>query len=289
MKKMRREALLYLLPGLIGTLFFYVVPFIGGAYYALQSDSYPPRFVGLNNFCDLFHNNIFWNSLWNTTIFSILCAPIAIILALTLACYLQKVNRSSSQIRMALLTPYVLPTAAVVSIYKIVFGYNSYTSAFMSSIIGSNIDLLQSRWQILPIIFLYVWRNVGFFTIIILSAVQVIADNLYDYADIEGASAIQKHLYVTIPIISPSLLTVYLFAWTGALKVFKEAYALNGGYPPSNIYTLQHFINNHLSKLNYSIVTSASYVFALLLILVFTFLFSIEKRVRDSLGGDIHE
>ena len=113
---------------------------------------------------------------------------------------------------------------------------------------------------------------------------QVIQDELYEYAELEGASAMQKHFYITVPLIAPSLLIVLLFSWTGSLKIFKEVYALSGGYPPSDLYTLQHFINNHLDKLNYSIVTSASYSFALIMIIAFAFLFLIEQRSRESIG-----
>lgn len=284
MKSMKRAAIMYMLPGLIGTLLFYIIPFIGGLYYAVHSDTFPPQFVGGANFLDLIGNVMFRSALRNTLKISLLCAPLAVLLALLLSCYLSRKVRGGSWIRAILLFPYILPTAAVVAIWKVFFGYNSSISSIISSILGYHIDLIQGSMQIIPTIILYVWRNTGFFTVILVAAMQVIPEELYEYTDVEGATILQKHIKITIPLIMPSILIVLLFAWTGSLKVFKEVYALSGGYPSTDMYTLQHFINNHLSKLNYSVVTSSAYTFTLILLVIFAILFWFENRSQESIG-----
>ena len=280
MKSMKRAAIMYMLPGLIGTLLFYIIPFIGGLYYAVHSDTFPPQFVGGANFLDLIGNVMFRSALRNTLKISLLCAPFALLLS----CYLSRKVRGGSWIRAVLLFPYILPTAAVVAIWKVFFGYNSSISSIISSILGYHIDLIQGSMQIIPTIILYVWRNTGFFTVILVAAMQVIPEELYEYTDVEGATILQKHIKITIPLIMPSILIVLLFAWTGSLKVFKEVYALSGGYPSTDMYTLQHFINNHLSKLNYSVVTSSAYTFTLILLVIFAILFWFENRSQESIG-----
>lgn len=285
MNKLNREARLFMLPGILGLFVFFILPFIGGVYYAVHSDIYPPQFVGIATFHSILQNDIFRSALWNTIKFSLICAPLAITISLIFACYLRNNIRGRNWMRATMIAPYVLPTAAVVSIWKIIFGYNSINAHILNRALGMHVDLLQGKVQIIPIILLYIWRNTGFFTVILISAMQVISNELYEYAELEGASAIQKHSCITIPLIAPSFLVIFLFSWTGSLKVFKEVYALSNGYPPSNLYTLQHFINNHLSKLNYSIVTSAAYVFTLFLMLIFSLLFYIEKHFCESIGG----
>ena len=84
-----------------------------------------------------------------------------------------------------------------------------------------------------------------------------------------------------MPLISPTTIIAFIFSWTGTLKIFKEVYALSGGYPAMNVYTLQHYINNHLAKLNYATVTSASYIFASVLTLVFGVVYRLESAAHD--------
>ena len=281
MKSMKREAVGYLLPGLAGTVLFYVFPFVGGLSYAMRSDTFPPKFVGFANIAAVLQNAVFRTALWNTIAFSLVCAPIAVLLALVLACIFRSASAASRRIRAAMLVSYILPTAATISVWKILFGYNSAAAALVSHFANQRIDLLQSEWQMIPIIFLYIWRNAGFFSVLLIAAMQLIHQELYDFAEMEGASALQKHWHVTMPLISPTIIIVFIFSWTGTLKIFKEVYALSGGYPAMNVYTLQHYINNHLAKLNYATVTSASYIFAGILALVFGVVYRLESAAHD--------
>lgn len=284
MKKLRHEAIFFMLPGILGTLLFFVIPFIGSLYYVVHSDTFPPRFVGGQNLYSLINNRIFLSALWNTFRFSLICAPLTVALAFCNACLLSKNFDVNNALKAFLLIPYILPTAATVSIWRILFGYNSSLAYILSQSLGARIDLLQGDQQIVPICLLYLWRNIGFFTVILISAIQAIPTDLYEYANLEGASSIQKHSRITLPAITPSLLITFLFSWTGALKVFKEVYSLSGGYPPSSLYTLQHFINNQMQKLNYSTTITAAYVFSLIIIIVFTILFFLEQISREACG-----
>ena len=74
---------------------------------------------------------------------------------------------------------------------------------------------------------------------------------LYEFARLEGASAYKMATKITLPLILPTAFLVFVLAWVNAFKIFKEVYFIGGAYPNESVYTLQHFMNNKFSKLDY--------------------------------------
>ena len=129
---------------------------------------------------------------------------------------------------------------------------------------------------------MFVWKNLGFCTVIFLAALQTVPVSLYEYAELEGAGFMTKAFTVALPHILPTAFLVLVLAWINAFRIFKEVYVIAGSYPDQSVYTLQHYMNNMFSRLDYQMVTAAAYSFALIVMLIFGVLFLLQRRAsRD--------
>ncbi|MFR5854465.1 MAG: carbohydrate ABC transporter permease [Lachnospiraceae bacterium] len=138
---------------------------------------------------------------------------------------------------------------------------------------------LEGEMLRVPIVLLYIWKNLGFSVVIFTAALQAVPEAMYEYASLEGAGWLRRELSITLPQILPTAFLVLVLAIVNAFKIFKEVYFIGGSYPNESIYTLQHYMNNKFSKLDYQDVTTAAYSFALI-VLVFIFLLYRTKSVR---------
>ena len=131
-----------------------------------------------------------------------------------------------------------------------------------------------------PIVLLYIWKNLGFSVVIFTAALQAVPESLYEYASLEGAGWFRREWSITLPQILPTAFLVFVLAVVNAFKIFKEVYFIGGAYPAESIYTLQHYMNNKFAKLDYQDVTTAAYSFAVIVIALFLLLYR-TKSVRQ--------
>lgn len=100
----------------------------------------------------------------------------------------------------------------------------------------------------------------------------------------KGASFRYQAFKITLPLVVPSAFLVLILAWINAFKIFKEVYFIGGAYPDPAVYTLQNYMNNMFSKLNYQNVTTAAYSFALIVFALFGVLFLIQRNLQKNLS-----
>ena len=136
----------------------------------------------------------------------------------------------------------------------------------------------------LPVVLMFLWKNLGFCLIIFLAALQSIPQPLYEYAQLEGAGFFTRAFRITLPMITPTAFLVFVLAWINAFKIFKEVYFIAGAYPDYSVYTLQNYMNNMFGKLNYQLVTAAAYSFGLIVFALFGALFFLQRRAARGLN-----
>ena len=127
------------------------------------------------------------------------------------------------------------------------------------------------------------WKNLGFAVIIFTAALQSIPEPLYEYARLEGAGFMRQTFGITLPLVVPTAFLVIILEWVNAFKIFKEVYFIGGAYPDEAVYTLQNYMNNMYGKLNYQNVTTAAYIFALIVFALFGTLFFIQRKLSKAL------
>lgn len=280
MFKRKKIVILFLLPGLLGLLLFYIVPFFGGIYYSVTDGSLHNRFVGFQNYIKVWNNTMFRQGLKNTFELSLICAPAIWLMSFIIAAMLRVLGNKSTFFRNVLLLPYLMPSAAIILIWRIIFDYSGVVNRLVVALGYSKINWLDGMAMRLPVILLYIWKNLGFSIVIFAAALQSVPEAYYEYASLEGANAFQREFKITLPLIMPTAFLVFVLAWINTFKIFKEVFYISGAYPSPDIYTLQHYMNNLFNKLEYQNVTTAAYIFAAMVFVIFAILFA-SKSVRS--------
>lgn len=283
MFKQKRMLAVFLLPGMIGLLIFYILPFFGGMYFSVTDGSRQNNFVGVANYLSVWQNQMFQTGLINTLTLSLICAPVIFVTAFFLAAMLRTLGDSSTAYRNILLLPYLMPSAAMLILFLILFDYGGPINRVLQALGLDRVLWKESGAMRVPVVVLYVWKNLGFSVVIFSSALQAVPNALYEYASLEGASRLRQEISITLPMISPTAFLVFVLAWINAFKIFKEVFFIGGAYPDMSCYTLQHFMNNMFQKINYQYVTTAAYSFAAIVLVLFGILYFVESKKRVSM------
>lgn len=266
----RREAAIGLLlaaPAVMGLLAFLVLPF---GYTFLRSFTVGlgwGRFVGLENYAQLFGNRLFLLALKNTFLFLACGLALILPLSLFLALLLQKTGKWGKGLAMALLFPMVLPVSAIVIVVNLVFAENG----LLSQLTGPT-PWMDSPFAFVILLGLYLWKNVGIGVVILLAGLTTIPGELYESANMDGAGKWTRLTKVTLPMLRPELLVVTILSSLNAFKNFREAFVLGGDHPHESIYMLQHFMNNNFENMNFPRLSVAAVVFFALLFCLYALL-----------------
>ncbi len=280
MKKRKIDlAVFFILPGLIGFILFYIWPFFTSLGYAFVDRPIDGKFVGFNNFIDLFHNKPYLMGLKNTFIFIGLCVPLNMILSLAVAIMIKKTFRHKKLFTLVFLIPLVIPSGSMVFFWKMFFDYNGYLNHLLELIGIKHINWLETSLARFVIVLIFIWKNLGYNIILFLSGLSAIPKEYYEAAKVDGAGSVQEFLGITLINLTPTFILVIIMSVINSFKVFKEIYLITGSYPHESIYMLQHFMNNMFNSLDYQKLTTATCVLVFVISLLTQFLFRLEKKV----------
>ena len=273
--------LLFLLPGLLLLMLFYVIPLFSGVSYSVTDGSKANTFVGMRNYLSLWQNKMFQLGLKNTLELSVISAPLLWIFAFFLALLLLSLSPKGTFFRSSALLPYLAPSSAMLLVWLILFDYGGPLNRMADALGLQRVMWLESSALRVPIILMFIWKNLGFCMVIFLAALQAVPQSLYEYAMLEGGGFFVKAFRVALPHILPTAFLIFVLAWINAFKIFKEVYIIAGSYPDRSVYTLQHYMNNMFSRLDYQMVTAAAYSFAVIVLVLFAVLFLLQRRTAQ--------
>lgn len=273
--------LLFLLPGLLLLMLFYVIPLFSGISYSVTDGSKANTFVGMRNYLSLWQNKMFQLGLKNTLELSVISAPLLWIFAFFLALLLLSISPKGTFFRSSALLPYLAPSSAMLLVWLILFDYGGPLNRMADALGLQRVMWLESSALRVPIILMFIWKNLGFCMVIFLAALQAVPQSLYEYAMLEGGGFFVKAFRVALPHILPTAFLIFVLAWINAFKIFKEVYIIAGSYPDRSVYTLQHYMNNMFSRLDYQMVTAAAYSFAVIVLVLFAVLFLLQRRTAQ--------
>lgn len=279
------KAWLFILPGLLLLLLFYFVPFVGGIRYSLTDGSFSNRFTGLENYGKLWSNPMFLQGIGNTLLFSAIGAPLLWIVSFLLSSGLAGIHPYGGFARSTVLIPYLAPASAMIIFWQMLFDYGGPLNQLLLLFGGERVQWLTSSAMRVPILVMFLWKNLGLCVIVFLAALRSVPQALYESAELDGVKWFRKTFSITLPLIMPSAYLVFILSWINAFKIFREVYFLSGAYPDPAVYTLQHYMNNVFEKLNYQMVTSAAYSFAAIVLVLFGVLFFLQQRSTNQING----
>lgn len=185
----------------------------------------------------------------NTFLFTLPSVSAAMLVALLLAAAFRELGGEGVRMRAAFVLPMLLPSAAVTFVFRLLFA-----GAGTERLFGEDLA------KVVPVFFLYIWKNTGLLFVILFSGMRMTPKEIYEAAALDGAGRLLQTRYITLPSISGAILFSATYAVMQAFRVFKEAYLLYGAYPGDSLYMLQHYMNNHFSKLNFQNVAAAGVV-----------------------------
>ena len=277
----------FLLPGLAGLLIFYGIPFVGGIWYSVTEGTLENKFVGLDNYISVWNNTMFQMGLKNTMELSLICAPLLFLLSFLLAAGLHRIRPAGGFFRSSVLMPYLMRSSAILIIWLLWFDYGGPVNRLLVMLGSTRVNWMLGAELRLPVILLFLWKNLGFCVVIFMSALQSIPESLYEFATLEGASFMKQTFKITLPLAVPSAFLVAILSFVNAFRIFKEVFFIAGAYPddPEYIYTLQNYMNNMYSRLSYQNVTTAAYIFAVIVFALFGLLFLSQRSALKRLNG----
>ncbi len=194
------------------------------------------RFAGLDNYLFLLRDVRFWNALKNTVYFSAVSVSLELILGFSIAMLLHRSFRFRGIFRAIVLVPWAVPTVVSARMWE--WMYNT-DFGILNHILGVKINWLGSPiWALNGAVFMDVWKTTPFVAILLMAGLQVIPQDLYHAAKVDGASGLAVFRRITLPLLKPVILIVLLFRTLDAFRVFDAVYVLTGGGPANTTETL---------------------------------------------------
>ena len=282
--KIKRKSALFLAPSMIGVALFFVLPFLVVIFYSVVNNPIQHKFVFLKNFVNVWNNEAFRLAAGNTFKFSLIAVPLVVVLSMALAFALDSAIPYKSQIRTLLLSPMMVPIASVVLIWQVLFHYNGVANEFIKFFGGKQIDWFKSDYALVVLVFLFLWKNLGYNMILFMSAIANIPKEIIEVAQIEQAKRWQIFLYIKTRYLSSTILFVTILSLINSFKVFREVYMLTGDYPYDSLYLLQHFMNNTFNSLDYQKLSAAAIIMSLFMIVIIGLLVVVENYYGKDLS-----
>ncbi|MCA9834904.1 MAG: sugar ABC transporter permease [Thermomicrobiales bacterium] len=210
------------------------------------------RYVGFDNYRDLFSDEVFHKALWNTIIFTVTSVAAETILGMIVALTIHSAFKGRGVVRTSMLVPWAIPT--VVS--SMLWGWmlNDSYGIVNKTLVGMGFDRFHKfSWvgdpgtALMSIVAVDVWKTTPFMALLLLAGLQVIPDDVYEASRVDGASKWQQFWQITLPLLKPALLVALVFRTLAAFRVFDIIFVMNS-YNTSTIsvsvYAHRELMNN---------------------------------------------
>ncbi|MFF5516851.1 carbohydrate ABC transporter permease [Streptomyces coeruleorubidus] len=240
----RLLATLFLAPTIVGIVVFTVVPIVGSVVLSLFHwnviDS--PRFAGGSNYGAVFGDETVLVSFRNTLVFMVLAVALQLLVALALALTLtgRMPGWLRSVFRSAFFFPLVLSAASISVVMKYLFNQDFGVINWLLGFVGiAPVPWLTSENAAMAtVVLVYVWQQFGFSFLLFVGGLNNIPKEIHEAAALDGATGLRKHLSVTLPLLSPTLLVASVVGIINALQVFEQPYVLTNGGPGDSTRTV---------------------------------------------------
>lgn len=231
----RLKCWMFVLPVVLGTLIFNIAPIVPTIYFSLTdwSGIIPGSFIGLENYRELATNKEYYATLWRTVVFMFGTVGGGYVVSLLLAMLVDGSFRGHKFFRFIFFAPVVTSSVAVGMTWKWILDTNF---GFVNGLLSS-VGILGPRWlgnagfAMFSVIFVTIWRQMGYFMVVFLAGLQGIPDSLYEAADLDGTTPFQKFTRITFPLLSPISFFVIVMLVIGAFMSFDIIMIMTRGGP----------------------------------------------------------
>lgn len=222
---------LFAAPGLIVVGAFSLFPFFSTLVNSFtdRRTLVPGSYVGLANFRELLHDEMFWTGLRNSVLYVLGVVPALVILPLLLAMLVQRHIPGIAFFRSAFYTPVVASIVVVGLIWVWMLDDRGLINAVLEAVGIGKVGFLSDQWLLLgSAMTVTVWKGLGYYMIIYLAALANVPKELHEAASVDGAGVVRRFFTVTVPAIRSTMVLVAALSSVSAFKVFSEVYLMAG-------------------------------------------------------------
>ena len=296
----RRMPWVFLAPNLVAVLLFALLPVLINVFYSFTgSDRLYPQdrsFVGLDNYATLLDcgnyldpatcsRDLFWRALHNSMIFVPVQVTTMILVALVTALCLNRDIRGRGFFRAVFFFPVMLSPVVVALTWQWLLQRNGAINAILDFF-----QLPTFNWMVFPqsafpwAVFVTIWAHMGFYTIILLAGLQSIPRDVYEAAKMDSASPWRAFTRITLPMLRPVLLVVFVLCVIRSVQTFDELYVLTGGGPGSATMLMVQYIYEigfAAQPRNFGLAAAASLLLGIVLLIFTALQLGLSRRSRD--------
>jgi multiple sugar transport system permease protein len=234
--------------------------------------------AGLGNYQEALSNSDFWVALRQTLVFTVSSVFLELLIGLAMALAMHAAFKGQGLLRTVVLVPWAVLTVVTAIMWRTIF---ESPQGFVNQIVGGDtVWLGQKPYAMIVIIIADVWKTAPFMALLILAGLQVIPGDIYEAAKVDGATAWQRFVKITLPLLTPAILVALIFRTLDALRIFDLPYVLTKGANGTTTLSLiaqQTFAENRIYGLGaaYSVLT-----FIVVMIVSFTYIRTVGGNIR---------
>lgn len=285
-KELKKNIIAYsfILPNFLGFAIFTLIPMIFAFALAFLhwDGANPITFAGLDNFKHLFEDETFKISIINTVYYSVGTVPLTLVASLGIAILLNKKIFARNFFRTVFFFPYVASLIAIAVVWNMIFNPSmGIVNSFLTSMGIANPPgwTSSTTWAMPVLIFVSIWKGMGYYMVIYLAALQGILSDLYEAASLDGANSWQKFRNVTLPMLTPTTFFVSIMLTISCFKVFDFVYMMTQGGPGrSSMVLVYHIYNTAFREFAYGYSSAMSMVLFVIVLAITIIQFRQEKK-----------
>ena len=276
------ETLKYLLlaPTIVLLLVLTIYPLVFAVAAALQTVNVRTgarSFVGLGNFTNIFRDQLFWNALKNTAIYTGAGVIVEFVLGMAFALILTEKFLARNVFRTIFLTPMMLPPIVVAIVFKIIYMQQYGVSNWLLALVGIKGMLWEAgpATALFSLILVDIWEWTPFMFLILLAGMQSIPTDPYEAAKVDGATWFQEFRHITFPLLTPAVLIALLLRLMDTLRIFDQVFVMTGGGPANATETLSLYVYQvGFRFFNVGYATAMSFILLILTTVISNFFIS---------------
>ncbi len=275
--KQSTAAWLFVLPALLGTVIFIIVPVFCsfGLSFTKWDLINPIEYIGFENYREIFTEPLFLKILLNTVVFALSTSIFGVIIPLVLASILNSKIRGSEFFKTAYFLPFITPMIVIGVVWEWIFDPN------IGLLKHLHINwLYDPHYAMTALIIVSVWKLIGYNMVIFLSALSGISQSMFEASKIDGASAFQTFKNVTVPLLSPTIFFVVIITAISSFQVFDLIYLMTQGGPLDSTNVLVYAIyKNAFEYFNAGKASAIAYVLFVIILVLTLIQWNLRKKL----------
>ena len=286
-RRQTRLAWLMLVPALLVVALVTIFPLARTIYQSFTNQQFlalePTKWIGFKNYRDLWQDSQFRHSIWVTIKFTLITVFFEFVLGMIIALVVNSNFKGRGVMRAVMLVPWAIPTVISAQMWKWmyddVFGVINDAGIRLHILHHSVAWISQPNTALASVAAVDIWKTTPFVALLLLAGLQVVPRELYEAANVDGASRLQQFWRITLPLLRPAILVALIFRTLDALRVFDVFYVFFGSRPDTQ--TMAIYDQNTIVSTGDVGYGAAISVAIFLIIAIFVVIYVSVSRVRD--------